>query len=417
MLVHANKNNTLNFLVWLGGSLVWLMAMLPAAHGDDKQSQYQKSVDAIGKEIKQITLNLNANRVLLKTEQDKLATVEQRIERLQASISESQQKISQAKGKSENTQRLIATAKADKQGYITNLQQLIRQRYIDGQPSYVKMMLNQENPYAVGRLENYYDYFARAQQTQINKASQELANIAELEQQQQQTLSQLKIEEETLRQQYAQFHAARNQRSQSIARLDKKVASTEQKLKGLRQDRSRLNSLLKQIAEQAQALRRLEKQEPVEQGLSNSTAQRGELRRPKRALVKGGFKRQRGRLACPLADKPKQRFGNRIAESGMRSQGLLYTTGSPKPVTSIYSGKVLFADYLKGYGLLLIIDHGDDHISLYGHNEVIYKKVGDSVEVDEIISKTGTSGGLKQPSLYFEVRNGTIPVDPSAWCR
>jgi septal ring factor EnvC (AmiA/AmiB activator) len=78
---------------------------------------------------------------------------------------------------------------------------------------------------------------------------------------------------------------------------------------------------------------------------------------------------------------------------------------------------VLFADFLKGYGLLMIIDHGDQHISLYGHNEVLYKRVGDMVDTNEVIGKTGVTGGLKSPGLYFEIRKNADPVDPSVWCQ
>jgi len=77
----------------------------------------------------------------------------------------------------------------------------------------------------------------------------------------------------------------------------------------------------------------------------------------------------------------------------------------------------LFADHLKGYGLLLIVDHGDDHISLYGHNELLYKKVGDRVETNETIARSGVSGGLKTTGLYFEVRRAATPVDPAIWCK
>ena len=76
-----------------------------------------------------------------------------------------------------------------------------------------------------------------------------------------------------------------------------------------------------------------------------------------------------------------------------------------------------FADFLKGYGLLLIIDHGDDHISLYGHNELLYGKVGDMVETNEVVARSGVTGGLRSPGLYFEIRENAAPVDPAKWCQ
>jgi len=101
----------------------------------------------------------------------------------------------------------------------------------------------------------------------------------------------------------------------------------------------------------------------------------------------------------------------------MRSEGLFYNTQGSKPVHSIFRGRVLFADFLKGYGLLIILDHGDDHISLYGHNDRLLKKVGDKVESNEIIAKSGVTGGLKSHGLYFEIRKNATPIDASKWCR
>ena len=101
----------------------------------------------------------------------------------------------------------------------------------------------------------------------------------------------------------------------------------------------------------------------------------------------------------------------------MRSQGVFFDTQGTKKVKSIYSGQVIFSDYLKGYGLLLIVDHGDNHISLYGHNEVTYKKAGDAVATNELIARSGMSGGLKKTGLYFEIRKETTPINPKSWFR
>jgi len=127
--------------------------------------------------------------------------------------------------------------------------------------------------------------------------------------------------------------------------------------------------------------------------------------------------KQKGRLNCPVNIDATTEFGQRIISSGMRSEGVFYATQGSIPVKSIFRGQVLFADFLKGFGLLMIVDHGDDHISLYGHNELLYKKVGDAVDTDETISKTGTTGGLKSHGLYFEIRNNTTPVNPKTWCQ
>ena len=101
----------------------------------------------------------------------------------------------------------------------------------------------------------------------------------------------------------------------------------------------------------------------------------------------------------------------------MLSEGLFIKTNGNASVKSIFRGRVIFAEFLKGYGLLLIIDHGDNHISLYGHNDVLYKKVGDIVETNEVVSQSGVTGGLRSAGLYFEIRKNATPVNPATWCQ
>jgi len=196
------------------------------------------------------------------------------------------------------------------------------------------------------------------------------------------------------------------------------VVSNESKLEKLKQDRSRLNSLLKTLQKRKLELAEIQRKRRAAElkALEESKVKETPKKKP-RKLVKGGFSKQKGRLSCPLDQAPRTRFGERLISSGMKSEGVFYETGVSKPVRSIFRGQVLFSDFLKGFGLLIIVDHGDNHISLYGHNEVLYKKVGDTITTNEIISKSGMTGGLKRPGLYFEIRNNTAPINPSIWCK
>jgi septal ring factor EnvC (AmiA/AmiB activator) len=133
--------------------------------------------------------------------------------------------------------------------------------------------------------------------------------------------------------------------------------------------------------------------------------------------VKGGFIKQKGQLSYPVEGEITRRFGSRLPESGMHSEGIFFNTQSSVSVKTIFRGRVLFADFLKGYGLLIIVDHGDDHISLYGHNDRLLKNVGDIVASGDVIANSGMTGGLKSHGLYFEIRDNATPVDPAKWCR
>ena len=171
---------------------------------------------------------------------------------------------------------------------------------------------------------------------------------------------------------------------------------------------------------QKEELAKIEREQEEAEKRAIEQAKREGKKPPKRKIrrpVKGGFTKQKGRLVCPVESVPKTKFGERVLSSGMLSEGVFYDTKTSQRVQSIFRGQVLFADFLKGFGLLIIIDHGDEHISLYGHNEVLYKKVGDAVDTNEVISKTGKTGGLKSNGLYFEIRKNATPVNPLNWCQ
>jgi septal ring factor EnvC (AmiA/AmiB activator) len=277
------------------------------------------------------------------------------------------------------------------------------------------MLLNQQNPYAVGRLNNYYDYFSNAQEHKLALIRDQISTLEKLRTRKKQNVFDLQKQQATQAEQEQALEGAREERQTLVKKLDTKVLSSEQKLKKLRQDRAGLNLLIKKIAVQAERLRKLER-ERIE--AENRNRKEGSAaNKTIRPIVKGGFLKQRGRLRYPAKGDLKNRFGSRIPESGMKSQGVFIDTHGAKTVNSIYSGRVLFADHLKGYGLLLIVDHGDDHISLYGHNGLLYKQVGDRIETGETIALSGVSGGLKTAGLYFEIRQGATPVDPAKWCQ
>ena len=386
----------------------------------DDASDYKKNVAEIGKKIQAISANLNANKALLKTQQDELLEVEQDINQLNKSLAQNKVKIDAQKAQDIELLSRIEELESEQDRDKKALSNLLVSRYINGQANYIKLLLNQENPYAVGRLNNYYEYFAIARNEKLAKLRVKIIEVQTLQEEHKNILAQLQTDQKTqiLSQQKLDF--VKQKREASVATLSSKVSSAAEQLKLLEEDRSRLNALLKQIADQAEALRKLEEQRIAEEKKRAEQAERDAITTTPakpvvRQVVKGGFIKQQGRLGYPVDGKIKYNFGSRLPESGMRSEGAFFDTSGSVPVKSIFRGQVLFADFLKGYGLLLIIDHGDDHISLYGHNDLLYKKVGDSVETNELVANTGVTGGLKSHGLYFEIRKNATPVDPKKW--
>lgn len=383
------------------------------------EANYQASLKSISGEIKALSRNLNANRSLLEKEQTELLRSEQELYEIKKKLAEATQGLLQTQQELErlnNEQSELETQK-EKNGEV--LAALLKSQFISGSDNHLKQVLNQENPYALGRLNNYRSYFSNAVKNRFELIESQLADINRLKTEQQQAASKyqsLQQEQEFLER---SNQSQSRQRQELIARLQTKVSDTQSKLTKLRADRNRLNELLQRLAEQRAEMERIEKEriEAERKAAERAKAEGKTVKKALRKPIRGGFTKQRGRLQCPLNQQPVTKFGQRIVSSGMRSEGIVYKTEDSVDVRSLFRGQVLFADFLKGFGLLLIIDHGEDHISLYGHNEVLYKKVGDSVDTNEVVSKTGKTGGLKTPGLYFEIRKNTTPIDPSRWCQ
>ena len=117
----------------------------------------------------------------------------------------------------------------------------------------------------------------------------------------------------------------------------------------------------------------------------------------------------------PLSGRVRHAFGSPRADGRLRWHGIDIAATEGSPVTAIYRGRVIFADWLRGFGLLTILDHGGSYMTLYGHADVLYKNVGDSVESGEIIAGAGNSGGTRNTGIYFEVRHNGVPKDPMGW--
>jgi septal ring factor EnvC (AmiA/AmiB activator) len=404
------------FLAELGGQ----------AQAQESNNKYQKSIGEIGQKIDKISRNLNANKALVASERDKLLAAERKLNSLDKTLRKIEYEL--AKNQHEyqalslQISRVITSQNNNREALIT----LLTSRYLQTKPDRIKQLLNQENPYAVGRLNNYNQYFSSALKVRFESLAKKAEELTNLKQKQSGVIASLNDERKEKARIQIDFKKSKQIRTASIANLDKKIATNAELLEKLKSDRKRLQSLLRQLKAQAAELRRLDqlraKQEAEkrQQQQSKENSTKPDISKPNQVVgrppVKGGFLKQKGQLSYPVEGTLSRRFGSRLPESGMRSEGLFFNTLGSVSVKSIFRGRVIFADFLKGYGLLIIVDHGDNHISLYGHNDRLIKKVGDIVSSGETIANSGVTGGLKSHGLYFEIRDNATPVDASKWC-
>ncbi len=282
-----------------------------------------------------------------------------------------------------------------------SLARQIRSAYSIGQQEYLKILLNQQNPAAVSRTLTYYDYFNQARLTRIQSIDTSLTKLHTLEEKIQtktQTLTQNQHEQSAEK---AQLETTRDRRATVLAKLQQQISAKGQRLSLLQDDKRRLQRLLDSLA----TAPRDEPLPPTEDGLATEGAEY----KPFAAL--------RGRLNWPSRGKIITRYGSTRKIGKLKWQGVTIKAPEGTEVRAISHGRIAFSDWLRGFGLLTIIDHGDGYMSLYGGNQSLFKEVGDWVAAGEVIANVGNSGGRATSSLYFEIRHKGKPTNPLKWCR
>jgi murein hydrolase activator len=264
----------------------------------------------------------------------------------------------------------------------------LRVAYMIGQQEPLKLLLNQQDPLHSSRLFVYYGYFGRARAEQIAQIQDQVQHLDQLDVQLAQQQSELATVKAAQQQQLQQLERARNERQRVLASLTAAALTREQSLARLKSQQAGLEGLLKELN------RSLKSVAPPD----NATA----------------FGRARGELAWPVAGQVTAKFGDNRA-SGVKWEGVVIATERDAPVRAVSAGRVVYADWLPGLGLLTIVDHGEGYMSLYGHNDRLLKAVGEPVGAGEAIAEAGDTGGRAAPELYFEIRHDGKPVDPAPW--
>jgi len=263
----------------------------------------------------------------------------------------------------------------------------IRAAYSTGHHDYLKLMLNQEKPASVQRTVTNYQYLNNARMNEIDNFKKILNNLQLISIEHEQQSKHLKDLAQQQSEQKNVFEKNKRQQQKTIKLLNNELLSSKQLLTKLVEEEESLILALKQLATLSQPAEHLE-------GLS-------------------ALKRK---LSWPIKGRINRSFGSR-KQGYLKWKGVLMAAPVGRQVKTIHNGTVLFSDWLKGYGLVTVIDHGQGYMSLYGHNQTLLKSVGERVETGEPIALVGQSGGQLQSGLYFEIRYRGQAVNPKKWCR
>jgi septal ring factor EnvC (AmiA/AmiB activator) len=265
-----------------------------------------------------------------------------------------------------------------------------RSAYAMGREQQVKLLLNQEQPAAVGRMLVYFGYFTRARLQQIDVVRATLDRLTALEEsiaQKNASLMQLRTSRQLDQQRLQEKKKARKQ---AVASLSRELENQGGELKRLQSDERQLHELVSSLQELLVDI-------------------------PSDVSQQQPFDTLKGKLRWPTRGRLTKRFGTRRG-GDLKWRGVMIEAEEGGEVRAVSQGRIAFSDWMRGFGLLVIIDHGDGYMSLYGHNQALYKEVGEWVDSGEVVALLGSSGGQTHSGLYFELRHKGRPINPVRWC-
>lgn len=329
------------------------------------------------------------------------------LEQTEKQLGEIQNTVQKLNDKARRLQREIDELQTDRLRMRTRLGEhnalfarQIRLAYGLGNEPYLKLLLNQQDPAEVSRTIAYYSYLHAARRRAIQTLAGQLRLIEELDAQMRQRQEELAATATEMTQQRAVLAEQRAERQRILDQVLTQIADTEGQLRQLASDEAELVELI-------DGLRRYLADKPASPGGSPGES----------LLPRGSFAGAQGKLPWPVKGRLVAKFGESRNLGGMRWSGVVLQASRGSEVRSVFQGQVAFADWMRGFGLLIIVNHGNGYMSLYGNNDSLHKQVGDPVGAGEVIARVGDSGGRKEPGLYFEIRADGKPRDPQQWCR
>lgn len=341
---------------------------------------------------------------------DQLAGIENRYGESAATLKRLKDEIGQNRHQMKLIRQDIALQKDELALHHKALAAQVRADFVMSRTGKLKLILNHQDLAKASRMVVYHDYLRRQRLKKLAVMQKSVSGLAELESRQQEEALQMERDMEKNRIEQSALEALRSERNKLLAEIEHGYSSGEQQLLRLKESEEELKALIvKQAKWNSQPSDDLGSQSAA---VNNQVQTTGEtapnnVSAPARANV--DFERLKGRLPWPISEKS--------AADGMRSlwDGILIEVPEGAEVHAVTRGKVVYAQWLSGYGLLMILDHGNGFMTLYGFNQSLYKRVDDWVEAGEVIAGAGQSGGRSQSGLYFGIRKNGKPVDPMSW--
>jgi septal ring factor EnvC (AmiA/AmiB activator) len=366
-----------------------------SVHAADEQQKTAEQLKALRGRIEALQQSLNETR----DERDQARVQLRDVERAIGGLVQEQKRLQvQLKTETGKLQALRARAqrsRAELAVHTANLAGEVRAAHAMGEQEYPRLLLNQQDPASIARVHVYYRYLTQARAARIGEVRVSLAQLAILERQIAERARALDVLLAAQTEQQQTLKASRAQRATLVAGLNQKLSSQSQDLERLKRDEQALARLLRELRSYL-----------------------ADVPKPPGPIGAGArFQDFQGKLPLPVEGRILAHYGDPKNVGDVRWKGVFLAAEEGREVSAVFRGRVAYADWLRGFGMLMILDHGDGYMTLYGHNQSLAKTVGDWVEAGQAIASVGNSGGNKQSGLYFEIRHQGEPRNPLQWCR
>lgn len=373
------------------------MLVFAYSTGIAAESQNQEQLRALRARIDALQTDLNETRGERNEARAQLRESEQRIGRQFKSLRDTEARQKSDGARLRALQQTRTRQRVELGKHQQEIEQTVRAAYVLGQQDYLKLLLSQDDPARVSRTLTYYRYLAQARAARIEGIETALTRLDILEKQiaeRVQSLAELRARQ---LEQKTQLETTRAERRALLVQLNERVRDRSQEIERLKRDEDRMARLVREL--------RMALTDKPE------LAPQPEPRTGKTSVGKNA------RWRLPVQGRLIARFGHSKEIGDLRWRGIFLAASEGQEVKAVTQGRVVYADWLRGFGLLVVLDHGGGLMTLYGHNQSLYKGVGDRVEAGEAIAASGNTGGPSQPGLYFEIREHGEPRNPLDWCR
>ena len=377
----------------------------------------QRKLEKVKRELKDVSTQRRRTEGQRGDASRALREADEQVGRSSRALQDTRAKIARGETELAALQARRTTLQASLGERRTELAALLRAAYTVGDDAPLKLMLAQDKVADANRLLAYHRYLQRERVQKISALSAELAEVQQVEARIVATRRDLDEARSRQAAQLAEVNRDRSERATLVAQLDRKVQDQRGREQRLGRDAKALQKVLDQLRAAAARAERERREAAARAAREAEAAKReGKPVPPPPKPYANATPIQVGGLGWPLSGSLVARFGGTLPD-GRRSSGLLIAAAAGTPVRAVADGRVVFAEWMSGYGLICIVDHGNGSMSLYAYNDALLRNVGDDVRRGDPVASVGNSGGQGRPALYFELRRNGSPVDPAAWLR